>query len=51
VRPRPESVRRAIQEFEQAVFDHVYVHQVGRDQELFSGSYAREILPVLAGVA
>ena len=33
--PDPERHRAAIAEFEQAGFDHVYVHQVGDDQEGF----------------
>jgi coenzyme F420-dependent glucose-6-phosphate dehydrogenase len=48
--PDPGEHRRAIDEFEQAGFDHVYVHQVGRDQESFLAFYEREILPALAGV-
>jgi G6PDH family F420-dependent oxidoreductase len=34
-----------IKTFEDAGFDHVYVHQVGRDQDAFFDFYAREILP------
>jgi coenzyme F420-dependent glucose-6-phosphate dehydrogenase len=48
--PDPGEHHRAIDEFEQAGFDHVYVHQVGRDQESFLAFYEREILPALAGV-
>jgi coenzyme F420-dependent glucose-6-phosphate dehydrogenase len=48
--PDPDEHRRAIDEFEQAGFDHVYVHQVGRDQEPFFAFYEREILPALARV-
>jgi coenzyme F420-dependent glucose-6-phosphate dehydrogenase len=36
-----------IRKYEQAGFDHVYVHQVGRDQEGFFRFYEREILPKL----
>jgi G6PDH family F420-dependent oxidoreductase len=39
-----------IAKFADAGFDHVYVHQVGPDQEGFFDFYAREIMPVLAGV-
>jgi coenzyme F420-dependent glucose-6-phosphate dehydrogenase len=39
--------REAISEFEQAGFDHVYVHQVGADQEPFFEFYEREILTAL----
>jgi hypothetical protein len=34
-----------IEEFARAGFDHVYVHQVGPDQESFFKFYEREILP------
>ncbi|HEV2108460.1 MAG TPA: TIGR03557 family F420-dependent LLM class oxidoreductase [Thermomicrobiales bacterium] len=34
-----------LQEYVDAGFDHVYVHQVGPDQEGFLDFYAREILP------
>jgi coenzyme F420-dependent glucose-6-phosphate dehydrogenase len=43
--PDPERHLEAIREYEQAGFDHVYVHQVGRDQESFLRFYAEEILP------
>jgi coenzyme F420-dependent glucose-6-phosphate dehydrogenase len=33
--PDPERYRRQIDEFGEAGFDHVYIHQVGRDQEGF----------------
>jgi alkanesulfonate monooxygenase SsuD/methylene tetrahydromethanopterin reductase-like flavin-dependent oxidoreductase (luciferase family) len=34
----------AIERFEQAGFDHVYVHQVGPDQDGFLRFYEREVL-------
>jgi G6PDH family F420-dependent oxidoreductase len=37
----------ALHELEDAGFDHVYVHQVGRDQESFFRFYAERILPEL----
>jgi hypothetical protein len=37
--------RAAIQEFIDAGYENVYVHQVGDDQEGFFGFYEREILP------
>ena len=42
----PEASRHleAIQEYVDAGFDHVYVHQVGRDQEGFLEFYEREIM-------
>ena len=43
--PDPELHAQRIQEFADAGFDHVYVHQVGQDQEGFFGFYEREILP------
>jgi coenzyme F420-dependent glucose-6-phosphate dehydrogenase len=42
--PDADRHREAIQEFEDAGFDHVYVHQVGPDQEGFLRFYEREIL-------
>lgn len=38
----------AIQEFVDAGFDHVYVHQVGPKQEAFIEAYARDVLPRFA---
>ena len=35
----------AIESFADAGFDHVYVHQVGPNQEGFFDFYEREILP------
>jgi G6PDH family F420-dependent oxidoreductase len=45
--PDPERHLESIREFEQAGFDHVYVHQVGPDQEGFFRFYREEILPKL----
>jgi coenzyme F420-dependent glucose-6-phosphate dehydrogenase len=42
--PDADRHREAIDEFEQAGFDHVYVHQVGPDQDGFFRFYEREIL-------
>jgi G6PDH family F420-dependent oxidoreductase len=42
--PDPEAHRAAIAEFAETGYDHVYVHQVGPDQEGFLDFYAREIL-------
>jgi len=44
----PQVHVRAIQEFVDAGYDHVYVHQVGPDQEGFFRLYEREILPRFA---
>ena len=43
----PERHREAIQEYERAGYDHVFVHQVGADQESFFQFYERKILPRL----
>jgi G6PDH family F420-dependent oxidoreductase len=45
--PDPEPHLEAIREYEEAGYDHVYVHQVGRDQTSFLRFYAEEILPKL----
>jgi hypothetical protein len=42
--PDVDRHREAIDEFEQAGFDHVYVHQVGLDQDSFFRFYEREVL-------
>jgi coenzyme F420-dependent glucose-6-phosphate dehydrogenase len=41
----PERHRTAIQEYVDAGYDHVYMHQIGADQDGFFGFYEREILP------
>ena len=46
--PDPERHRAAIQEHVDAGFDHVYVHQVGADQDRFLDFYEREILAAFA---
>jgi G6PDH family F420-dependent oxidoreductase len=43
--PDLERHRAAIQEFVDAGYDHVYVHQIGEDQDGFLDFYEREILP------
>jgi G6PDH family F420-dependent oxidoreductase len=43
--PDPERHVKAIQEYVDGGFDHVYVHQVGPDQQGFFRFYEREILP------
>jgi len=37
-----------IQEYVDAGFDHVYIHQVGREQEAFLEAYAKDVLPRFA---
>lgn len=41
----PDVHRAAIDEYVKAGFDHVYVHQIGPDQEGFIAFYEREVLP------
>jgi coenzyme F420-dependent glucose-6-phosphate dehydrogenase len=43
--PDPERHAAAIAEYADAGYDHVYVHQVGPDQEGFLRFYADELLP------
>ena len=43
--PDPEAHLAKIREYEDAGYDHVYVHQVGPDQEGFFDLYEREVLP------
>ncbi len=45
--PDPEKHLAAIRKFADAGFDHVYVHQIGPDQEGFFRFYEREVLPSL----
>jgi G6PDH family F420-dependent oxidoreductase len=46
--PDPERYMAAILQFTQAGFDHVYLHQVGADQEGFFAFFERELVPRLA---
>jgi coenzyme F420-dependent glucose-6-phosphate dehydrogenase len=43
--PDPERHRAAIEEYSDAGYDHVYVHQIGPDQEGCFEFYEREVLP------
>ncbi len=45
----PDSERHiaGVKEFVDAGFDHVYVHQIGTDQEGFFRFYEQEVLPKL----
>jgi G6PDH family F420-dependent oxidoreductase len=45
--PDPEKHLEKIQEFIEAGYDHVYVHQVGPDQDGFFDFYERLVLPAL----
>jgi coenzyme F420-dependent glucose-6-phosphate dehydrogenase len=44
----PGAHREKIDEYADAGFDHVYVHQVGSDQEAFMRFYEHAVLPVAA---
>jgi coenzyme F420-dependent glucose-6-phosphate dehydrogenase len=46
--PDPQRHLEAIEEYAEAGYDHVYVHQIGPDQEGFFDFYAREVLPRLS---
>jgi coenzyme F420-dependent glucose-6-phosphate dehydrogenase len=41
----PEQHKQKIREYIEAGFDHVYIHQVGPDQDTFFKFYEREIMP------
>jgi coenzyme F420-dependent glucose-6-phosphate dehydrogenase len=41
----PEKHKQKIRDFIQAGFDHVYIHQVGPDQDTFFKFYEREVMP------
>jgi coenzyme F420-dependent glucose-6-phosphate dehydrogenase len=45
--PDPERHLEAIRKYYDAGFDHVYVHQIGPDQDGFFDFYEREVLPKL----
>ena len=40
-------LQKALQEFQGAGYEHVFVHQVGPDQEGFLEFYAKEVLPAV----
>lgn len=46
--PDPQVHIESIQKFIDAGYDHIYVHQIGRNQEGFFNFYEREILPHFA---
>ena len=45
--PDPERHIEGIKKYEQAGYDHVFVHQIGPDQEGFLKFYQRHVLPKL----
>ena len=46
--PDPEPYIEAIREYAEAGYDHVYLHQIGPDQQRFLEFAEREILPALS---
>ena len=49
--PDPETHLKEIRKYAKAGFDHVYVHQVGPEQEKCIQFYEREIFPKLTRTA
>ena len=49
--PDPEPIHKQIQAYADAGFSHVYIHQVGDDQEGFFKFAEKELLPAFATVA
>lgn len=49
--PDPERHVQAIREYVDAGFDHVYLHQVGPDQEGFFRFFRDELRPLLSDAA
>jgi coenzyme F420-dependent glucose-6-phosphate dehydrogenase len=47
----PDRHLARIEEYAQAGFDHVYVHQIGSDQEALFRLYQREVLPKFRAAA
>jgi hypothetical protein len=43
--PDPEPYLEQIREFEQAGYDHVYIHHIGSDQDGFIEFAKRELMP------
>ncbi|HJQ69444.1 MAG TPA: TIGR03557 family F420-dependent LLM class oxidoreductase [Blastocatellia bacterium] len=50
-KPDPAEHIKKINEFIDAGYDHVYIHQVGPDQESFFKFYKEEVLPEFAGAS
>src|SRR5947199_145899 len=49
-RPDPQRHLDQIRTYQDAGFDHIYIHQVGKDQEGFFRFYAEEIMPQLGRI-
>ncbi len=45
--PDPEPYLEQIRKFDEAGFTHVYLHQIGDNQDEFCGFAARELMPRL----
>jgi alkanesulfonate monooxygenase SsuD/methylene tetrahydromethanopterin reductase-like flavin-dependent oxidoreductase (luciferase family) len=45
--PNPNSYLKAIQNLQENGFDHIYLHQIGPDQEGFFKFFKNELLPLL----
>jgi hypothetical protein len=45
--PNPKSYLKAIQSLQENGYDHVYINQVGPDQEGFLKFFKTELLPLL----
>ena len=45
--PDPEAHLEKIREYEQAGFTHVFVHQIGPEQDAFIRFYSEKVLPAL----
>jgi len=45
--PNPNSYLKAIQTMQENGFDHIYLHQIGPDQEGFFKFFKGEVLPLL----
>lgn len=43
--PDPQPILEKIRKFEEAGYDHIYLHQIGHDQEGFFRFYKRELQP------
>jgi coenzyme F420-dependent glucose-6-phosphate dehydrogenase len=51
VGPDPDPYLESIRAYEEAGYDHIYLHQIGPDQEGFFGFFEHELRPRLAEVA
>jgi G6PDH family F420-dependent oxidoreductase len=47
--PDPEPILDAIGAYRDAGYDHIYLHQIGPDQDAFFAAWEKELAPALAG--